>query len=329
MVARTALQADLNQYGLRPLNPGRDLGAVADLLEEVFKHELDAGGRQMIREARMLSQTGPLIYLLSPFSGGGMVMSPGFVWDEGGRIIGNVTMVRSKQSPSLWQVANVAVHPDHRRQGIATRLMDASLEAIRRKKGRLVGLQVRRESAAVALYEGLGFQPMGAVTRWQSEGRLRLDQILTRDRSLRKARADDWIAIWNLFRSAPPAAQGWPEPLLEKDFRPGFWRWLADLSAGRSVQRWVAPAETGKVDGYVEVKTGPGRAPQVTLRVRPEAFSQLEGDLLQAALRHLSHRGYSRVVIDHPAEDVPAEGRFRDAGFRPLRTLLLMQLELD
>lgn len=329
MVARTALQADLHQYGLRPLNPGRDLGGVADLLEEVFKHELDAGGRQMIREARMLSQSGPLFFLLLPFAGGGLGMSPGYVWEQDGRIVGNVTMMRSKQSPDYWQIANVAVDPDHRRQGIATRLMETSLKAIQRKKGRLVSLQVRRDNPAVVLYQSFGFQPMGAVTRWQAETRFRLDQLLTQGRPLRRARADDWMAIWNLFKSAVPAAQGWPEPLEENDFRPGLWRWLADLFAGRSVQRWVAPASTGEIDGYAELRTEPGRAPQVTLRVRPAAFSQLEGDLLQGALSQLSRRGYGRVVIDHPAEDVAAEGRLREAGFRPLRTLLLMQLQLE
>jgi hypothetical protein len=68
--------------------------------------------------------------------------------------------------------------------------------------------------------------------------------------------------------------------------------------------------------------------PQITLRVRPEFADTLEGDLLTAALEDLSERGYYRIVVDHPAGDVPAEGRFREAGFRPQRTLMLMQMDL-
>jgi len=323
------LRSNLRQHGPRPLNPMRDLGAVADLLEAVFGRNLDASGRRMIREARMMSRIGPLLYLLSPFSQASAGLNPGLVWEEDDKIVGNVTIMPSQNRSGRWQMANVAVHPDYRRRGIATRLLDATIEHVRQRNGCSVSLQVKGDSTGVALYEQLGFQSLGAVTRWQLTGRLQLDQILAQSRPLRKARRDDWTAIWRLFCSASPAARGWPEPLSEKDFRPNIRRWAADLLAGHLVKRWVSPGATAAgLDGYVELQTWPGAKTQLTLRVRPEASGQLEGDLLVMALRHLSRRGYPEAVIDHPAGDVPAEGRLREAGFRPLRTLLLMQLEM-
>ena len=57
---------------------------------------------------------------------------------------------------------NVAVHPDHRRKGIAKALVDALVEALREKGSRCLTLEVRASNApAIGLYEKLGFQQVG------------------------------------------------------------------------------------------------------------------------------------------------------------------------
>ena len=327
MIARLAIQAGCD--GPRPLNPVRDLDAVADLLEAVFKRDLGVGGRRMIRKARAMSKTGPLVYLLSHLSEARGGLSPGLVWEQNGQIVGNVTLMRSNRQPGAWQMANVAVHPDHRHRGIATRLLKAAVEHISQRNGRAISLQVRQNHPAVALYRQLGFQSLGAVTRWRLDGRWQLDQILTTGRSLRRARRSDWAAIWRLFHSVTPAAHGWPDPRQEKDFRPNFWRGVADFIDGQVTHRWVRPSTTGAgLDGYAELCTRPGSYHRLTLRTRPAVSGELEGDLLQMALRHIWPPGTNRVLVDHPAGDAPAEGRLREAGFRPLRTLVLMKLIL-
>lgn len=180
------------------------------------------------------------------------------------------------------------------------------------------------------LYSGLGFQSLGAVTCWQLDSRLRLDQILASGRPLSKAQKSHWALIWGLFSSVPRAAQGWPDQLSKADFRPSSRRWVADFAMGRSVHRWVAPGATAAaLDGYIQLETAPGSRSRLTLRVRPEASGELEGDLLVVALRQMVRRGSARAVIEHPAGDVAAEGRLREAGFRPYRTLLLMRLEIE
>ncbi len=76
-----------------------------------------------------------------------------------------------------WHVAdelhvlNVATHPDHRRRGIALRLMEHAIDFARAHKGRLVLLEVRRSNAAaIALYRRLTFFAMGLRRAYYSDG---------------------------------------------------------------------------------------------------------------------------------------------------------------
>jgi len=68
----------------------------------------------------------------------------------------------------LWEIGpelhitNLAVHPSWRRQGIARALLGSTLEDARRRRLRLVILEVRPTNVeALGLYEGLGFRVVG------------------------------------------------------------------------------------------------------------------------------------------------------------------------
>ena len=57
---------------------------------------------------------------------------------------------------------NVAVHPDHRRKGIAEKLILALIEELKGMESHCLTLEVRASNApAIALYEKLGFQEVG------------------------------------------------------------------------------------------------------------------------------------------------------------------------
>lgn len=59
-------------------------------------------------------------------------------------------------------VQNVAVHPRHRRRGVARLLLLGALSHGRASGARLAQLEVRRSNAAaLRLYESLGFEPAG------------------------------------------------------------------------------------------------------------------------------------------------------------------------
>jgi hypothetical protein len=206
--------------------------------------------------------------------------------------------------------------------------MEATIDQVLNRSGRQISLQVRDTNPAVALYQRMGFRPLGSVTRWISTGRPRLGALHTSGSPVRPAQSKDWLALWQLFRSVTVAAQGWPDPLTMPHFRPRWWRSLLQLLNDETMRRWVAPAPfDGILDGYVELHGIAGRY-RLTLRVRTGAVGQVEGDLLQEALSAVDRAGDGTVVIDHPSEEKTAEERFREAGFRADRTLILMQLQL-
>jgi ribosomal-protein-alanine N-acetyltransferase len=71
-----------------------------------------------------------------------------------------------------WHVMNVAVEPAHRRQGIATALLDRLFELTADDSRRGYTLEVRVSNAhAIALYERLGFQGRGIRRGYYTDNR--------------------------------------------------------------------------------------------------------------------------------------------------------------
>lgn len=59
-------------------------------------------------------------------------------------------------------ISNVAVFPEYRRQGVATRLLGSASELAAENGAESISLEVRPSNeAAVALYSGLGFDEVG------------------------------------------------------------------------------------------------------------------------------------------------------------------------
>ena len=92
---------------------------------------------------------------------------------------------------TVWHIMNVAVDPDHRRLGIASRLLQRLLERVDDPNARYT-LEVRRSNdGAMSLYERFGFRIAGmrrryyqdngedAVIMWRTPGTLRgtLDDV--------------------------------------------------------------------------------------------------------------------------------------------------------
>ena len=75
------------------------------------------------------------------------------------RVVG---YIGSQSSIDEAEVMNVAVHPEHRRQGIAEDLICTLVEELKKRGIHALLLEVRATNApAIALYEKLGFQQVG------------------------------------------------------------------------------------------------------------------------------------------------------------------------
>ena len=71
-----------------------------------------------------------------------------------------------------WHVMNVAVAPEHRRRGIAKKLLDCLFEVTAGRSRRGYTLEVRVSNAgAIKLYEELGFRPRGVRRGYYTDNR--------------------------------------------------------------------------------------------------------------------------------------------------------------
>ena len=81
------------------------------------------------------------------------------VAEEDGKVAG---YVGSQTVIDESDMMNVAVHPDHRRKGIAEALVVELVEALRKRESHCLTLEVRASNEpAKALYEKLGFTQVG------------------------------------------------------------------------------------------------------------------------------------------------------------------------
>ena len=88
---------------------------------------------------------------------------------EGDRLVGYIVNSRYVDA---WHVMNVAVDPDCRRRGIATRLLERLFELTRDDQRRGYTLEVRVSNAdAISLYETLGFVRQGIRRAYYTDNR--------------------------------------------------------------------------------------------------------------------------------------------------------------
>ncbi|MBN1640054.1 MAG: GNAT family N-acetyltransferase [Anaerolineae bacterium] len=325
---------------IRPLNPARDLGQLADLIEEAFQLELTAGGMQVLREIRMLSRLGPLTYLLDGLGSGAESMFTGFVWEESQQLVGNVTVTRPVGRERRWQLSNVAVRADYRRRGIARALVEAALEYILHRGGESAYLYVRDDNpGALTLYARLGFVEVDRVSElWKQAGmratRRAADKAAAAPAVLSRLPASRGEALYGLARLAEGPGQRWLYPaqrrqyVLPADER--LLRWIESLFTAERAFYW------GAMDGQTLCAGAVLRATRLWNRsphrlqawVHPQWRGRVEQQLaadLDAILARLAPR---RAHVSLPACESTLAAALGDAGFAELRTLILMRLEL-
>ncbi|HRE47316.1 MAG TPA: N-acetyltransferase [Aggregatilineales bacterium] len=321
--------------GMRHVNLRRDLGAVAELIELCFGATMDEAGRAAVREMRMISQSGPLLWLLAGVDRMAGGLEQGFVYLDRGVLVGNVSVSKAALPRSMGKghiVANVATHPDYRRQGIAETLMKASLELIGKLKGHYAILQVDAENgAARRLYERLGFSVKRTFIRWQRPNRFRPPLKLMEMPDITLRGRGDWQAEYAIAERVRPnerGGMGWLQPTLPEVFRPSLGNVLGRYLAGKGEEHWIIREPTGRgVAASLSCLTSFGGAAKLTLIVHPSYQGQYEAPLVNYALRRLE--GYRAPInIEHPADDVVTTALLDDLGFERRQTWLQMRWEM-
>ena len=318
---------------LRPVNLRTDLGPLADLIELVFADSMDANGRAAIREMRTMSKLGVGLHVLSRVSNVILGGSLGYVWIEDGRLVGNVSVYPANWPAGLgpaWIIANVGVHPDYRRRGIARRLMNASMDLIRERKGRHAVLQVdANNTAAQRLYEQLGFVTERGWTQWRRGSLSALPERRARhDVHITRRRGREWREEYRLAQRVRPPERGglgWLEPLHERHFRTSLLGRILGGFGLRSQERLVIRDETGELAAALWIETGFASNTRLKLMTLPRVQGLYDDALLHTAIRRYGH---TVMRIDHPMDEHVTNDLLAAYGFRRLRSLVNMRWDV-
>jgi ribosomal protein S18 acetylase RimI-like enzyme len=300
---------------IRKVNVRKDLPAIADLIEICFSDTLDEDGRLYLNHLRWAARD--FNYLSWLQGAAERIASPlyGFVWEESGRIVGNLSLIPLyRQGQLYYLIANVAVHPNYRRRGIARQLTLAAVDHLVERGVDTAWLQVRDDNpVAFNLYQSLGFIERARRTNWLTNGSApRPDLTPPQEISVRSRRSQDWNLQSAWLQQAYPPEVAWNLPLnlskLSPDPLQHIIRWLS----GDSLQHWAA-----------YTMESPGRGPIGFLTWEPmrlasdmlwlAANGQYEGQAVEALLLNARERLAGRrrsLSVNYPF------GRSADAFIR-------------
>lgn len=323
MTAAVASRTRRHDEGLSPTNTRRDMAGIADLMAISFGDNLDSISRRMIQGMQRLGRLGWLGWLIGKLFLPPAAYAPGFVWRADRKVVGNASLMQVDRRARRYVIANVAVHPEYRRKGIARSLVEACLERCSENYANELLLQVERDNhAAQVLYASMGFKAVTTRTKWvrsNSQG-VRLDpgSVIVRNR-----RPDEWRQQYDMARRLSPEGVWWPYSNRIEYFRP---RELADGLGLRGSIHWVAERDGSLIASLMARSGFEQGAWRLVLMVEPDVVGQVEEALLAKALPNLLPRRMP-VVVEHEAG--VAEEVFTKAGFEAERTLTWMKKDIS
>jgi ribosomal protein S18 acetylase RimI-like enzyme len=319
--------------GLRPMEPSRDLRQVAALIEEAFAGQLDLQGQEALRELKVMSHLGPLLWLLDRLSPEFHETFSGFVWVEEGRVVGNVTVNRSNWRSRRWFISNLAVERAYQGRGIARELMQAAIGMARDRGGESVTLQVRADNVpALKLYRDLDFEELMGTTELQLERVGQIPFVPAEGFTLHKRDHSEWHKEVELARAAIPASEQRARPIREADFRKGFAGrvidWLGDIFASQRTYR-LAVDEGDRFVATLTVRASLwGAGHGLEMMVHPDYRGRVEEMLVTKALALLGNYPGQGVAVKMSASHQEAIETLKRYGFVEEKTLVRMRLNL-
>lgn len=306
---------------MRPIQLPKDLRAVADLIELCFAPTLDEDGRRFIRQMRRAGQNARSyqnFHRLSP-------AIKGFVWEEGGQIIGNLNLIPvTVKKRRAYLVVNVAVHPNFRRRGIARALTAAGLAFAKQRGTAEAWLQVDQDNeSAQHLYQSFGFTEQARRTVWHSTDSHDSHPPLTVRVTPRK-RAE-WKTQKYWLEQLYPLSVRWNLPINIDLFGSGLFTSLLRFLTEQNFQQWSA-YKNGRWVGTLSWQSSYSQADWLWIAAPPENRYEAVSALLPNAIRDLRmHRKISAnrtLAVNFPAGDAIAA--FEAAGFEHHQTLIWM-----
>jgi len=300
---------------LRPFDVRRDLLAVADLVELCFAPTLDSDGYQYILQMRQAARAGRWL----PTQPAGLD-SPlmGMVWVEDGVVVGNLSLIpQHRAGRTRYLIANVAVHPQYQRRGIARQLTLAALQDVRNRGRRETWLQVDQSNAtAVNLYTRIGFVEQMRRTSWRGLP----PAASRRPAGVRARQAADWEQQARWLEAAYPQDVRWQLPLHLSTLEPGLKGSLQRIFGQQQTQQWSAVAGNS-LQAVLTWQSSSLEADRLWLAAALDDPQPPIASLLVAATHQLDPE--RKLALNYPAG--LAVNALQTAGFTTLRTLIWMR----
>ena len=321
---------------LRPFDVRRDLNSVANLIEQCFADTLDPDGQRYLQQMRSAARSPSYMRWAGWAAERAALPLAGYVWEEDGRLVGNLTLIPYYSlGRRYYLIANVAVHPDYRRRGIARGLTSQAIEHAHGRGAQSIWLHVRAENdGAVALYQGLNFIERARRSTWQCYTQPEFDPALQPGISIRSSipaglslgprRAHDWDLQRQWLARLYPHELTWHLSFRLNALRPGFWGMLYRMWNDVYAYQWSAWRGSHLL-GVLAWQATSMYTDTLWLAVQPDAEEDeaVSAILLHIRRRHTSHRPLS---LDFPA------GRYAQAiqaaGFSLHQTLIWMSVDL-
>jgi ribosomal protein S18 acetylase RimI-like enzyme len=320
---------------IRPFDLRRDFDAMVDLIEIVFADDEARLGQSFRAELQSALKVLPLNLILGRISDTFRHTFDGFVYEEQGRIVALVNILRAGLNKKRWEIGNVATHPEYRGKGLARQLVKRAIEHAREHGAEMCELDVRDDNLpAYKLYESLGF------IHYDSNIDLKLETLQTVQTlpmpgfSLRPMKFADWQPRYDLaLRETPPAVQEFL-PINISDYRvTPIERVMQPIAMGLQKidsHRWAAEKE-GTLVGYISLaaRRSPKVSHYLTLRVDPHYQIDLNEPLLTLALDKLQSYPRQNILASVRKENQLQRDLFKKYGFEEVFILHRMGLKLS
>lgn len=319
---------DIGAQPIRDFDVRTDLLSVSDLVELCFADRLSPDGEALLRRMRSSAHNKRFQDWAILMAGRVSMPFTGFVWEEDDEIIGNLSLVPYHvDGKHYYMIANVAVHPEYQRKGIARSLVNKALEFLLPRQLDGIWLQVDEDNqGAVELYHNQGFQEVSRRTTWMLSPRdipvefldwqvPGFEVVPHRRKHWKMQRA--WLE-----KNYPPEVR-WHLPLQPQYLRSGLMGKLARMTLiDPRIKQWSVVAGRELI-GVVSWQSSQTQADWIWLASTPET----EGVLLDAFLPFwMAEPGRKRSLrLNFPARKT--NHALETHWFKPDRTLIWMRYQ--
>lgn len=309
---------------LRQFDARHDLSSVADLIELCFRDTLDPDGRRYLQRMRSMASQPRLLRWAASSTEWSNIPFFGYVWEQDGLLVGNASLIPYRlQGKRFYLIANVAVHPHYRRQGIARQLTLQAVRYASQRQASSVWLHVRQENeAAFQLYHELGFRERARRTTWICKDDL-LVSPMSAGVKISYARNRHWQEQQHWLLQSYPTELSWHMAFEPEILNPGFLGGVRRILKQAYIQQWSAVRGKEWL-GTVSWQFSAGFSNLLWLAAPPHMDEEVVRDLLVYVRQNMTSK--RPLALDYPAGQFTSA--IQSAGFTTQQTLIWMELLL-